>query len=435
MTAEIICVGTELLLGDILNTNAQFLSQELAQLGINVHFQCVVGDNPARLHEVITTAYARSDLLVFSGGLGPTEDDLTKQTVADAFGDTLRFDAEELEKIEKFFANWGRTMPANNRKQAMVPTNGRKIPNENGTAPGAIFENGGKVAVLLPGPPREMQPMFLTQVKPWLAAMNSSVLHSLTLRVCGVGESHLEEMIGHLLQGANPTAALYAKTAEVIIRITASAPTEKEAKAMCHAYAQQFYAVLGNNIYGEDIGSIEEAIIPLLQKKGQTAATAESCTGGMVSMRLTNVPGASEVFGYGVCTYANAAKMQLLGVQPQTLEKYGAVSEQTAAEMAFGVMQLAHSDYGLAITGIAGPGGGTPDKPVGTVYMALCNAHTVAVQRVAITNRPRDSVRSFAAQYALDMLRRMVQGVPQPLCTCFAKGSEVRLPPQQIQNV
>ena len=203
MEAEIIAVGTELLLGDILNTNAQFLSRELAALGITVHFQTVVGDNPARLESVVRQARGRSDLLVFSGGLGPTEDDLTKQTVARAFGDTLRFDEAELEKIRAFFTAWGRTMPENNKKQAMVPTHGRKIPNANGTAPGMIFEDQaapGKYAVLLPGPPKELQPMFLNSVKPWLAAMSDSVLHSVTLRVTGVGESHLESRIGHLLE-------------------------------------------------------------------------------------------------------------------------------------------------------------------------------------------------------------------------------------------
>ena len=243
MEAEIIAVGTELLLGDILNTNAQFLSRELAALGITVHFQTVVGDNPARLESVVRQARGRSDLLVFSGGLGPTEDDLTKQTVARAFGDTLRFDEAELEKIRAFFTAWGRTMPENNKKQAMVPTHGRKIPNANGTAPGMIFEDQaapGKYAVLLPGPPKELQPMFLNSVKPWLAAMSDSVLHSVTLRVTGVGESHLESRIGHLLENANPTAAVYAKTAEVVIRITAKAASEDEARRMCSDYAKHF---------------------------------------------------------------------------------------------------------------------------------------------------------------------------------------------------
>ena len=225
MTAEIIAVGTELLLGDILNTNAQFLSQQLAQLGITVHFQSVVGDNPARLESVVRLAMQRSDLLVFSGGLGPTDDDLTKQTVARAFEDELRFDEEELARIRAFFAAWGRTMPPNNEKQAYVPVRGRKLHNANGTAPGMLFEAkaGGKWAVLLPGPPAELQPMFLNEVKPWLAGLTDCALHSLVLRVAGIGESHLEGKVAHLLAGENPTAALYAKTGEVFIRITAKA--------------------------------------------------------------------------------------------------------------------------------------------------------------------------------------------------------------------
>jgi len=264
MEAEIIAVGTELLLGDILNTNAQFLSRELAALGITVHFQTVVGDNPARLESVVRQARGRSDLLVFSGGLGPTEDDLTKQTVARAFGDTLRFDEAELEKIRAFFTAWGRTMPENNKKQAMVPTHGRKIPNANGTAPGMIFEDQaapGKYAVLLPGPPKELQPMFLNSVKPWLAAMSDSVLHSVTLRVTGVGESHLESRIGHLLENANPTAAVYAKTAEVVIRITAKAASENEARRMCLDYAKHFYDILGDCVYAMDADSLEEVVV------------------------------------------------------------------------------------------------------------------------------------------------------------------------------
>ena len=311
MEAEIIAVGTELLLGDILNTNAQFLSRELAALGITVHFQTVVGDNPARLESVVRQARGRSDLLVFSGGLGPTEDDLTKQTVARAFGDTLRFDEAELEKIRAFFTAWGRTMPENNKKQAMVPTHGRKIPNANGTAPGMIFEDQaapGKYAVLLPGPPKELQPMFLNSVKPWLAAMSDSVLHSVTLRVTGVGESHLESRIGHLLENANPTAAVYAKTAEVVIRITAKAASEDEARRVCLDYAKHFYDILGDCVYAMDADSLEEVVVKELAARGLTVATAESCTGGMLSQRITAVPGASGVFAYGACTYANDIK-------------------------------------------------------------------------------------------------------------------------------
>ena len=309
MTAEIIAVGTELLLGDILNTNAQFLSQQLAQLGVTVHFQSVVGDNPARLESVVRLAMQRSDLLVFSGGLGPTDDDLTKQTVARAFEDELRLDGEELARIRAFFTAWGRTMPPNNEKQAYVPVRGRKLHNANGTAPGMLFEAkaGGKWAVLLPGPPAELQPMFLNEVRPWLAGLTNCALHSLTLRVAGIGESHLEGKVAHLLSGENPTAALYAKTGEVFIRITAKARDAAAAAAMCRALAGEFYAVLGDAVYGEDGETLAAAVVHALQKTGATAATAESCTGGLVSAALTDVPGASEVFGFGACTYSNGS--------------------------------------------------------------------------------------------------------------------------------
>lgn len=427
MKAEIICVGTELLLGDILNTDAQFLSRELASLGIDVHFQSTVGDNPQRLRQTIEIARDRCDLLVFSGGLGPTEDDLTKQTVAETFHDTLTEDAEETAKLREFFAQRGGRMAQNNQKQALVPCRGKKLPNANGTAPGAIFEDNGKYAVLLPGPPAELQPMFLEQVKPWLAAKSSKALHSLTLRVCGECESALDEQLADLLQNANPTAALYAKAGEVVIRITAAASDMPAAQQLCEAFAQQFYARLGSHIYGQDVDSIEQVVVNLLRQKGCTAATAESCTGGLVSQRITSVAGASEVFEFGVCTYANRAKQKLLGVRQQTLDTLGAVSGQTAAEMAFGVRELADSTYGLSITGIAGPGGGTPQKPVGTVYIAVCDAQQVYVRCAHIPGRNRSSVRSFSAQYALDMLRRLIEGAPLPLCKKFAKGEQVSL--------
>ncbi len=425
MEAEIIAVGTELLLGDILNTNAQFLSRELAGLGISVHFQTVVGDNPARLESVVRLARSRSDLLVFSGGLGPTEDDLTKETVARAFGDTLRFDGEELEKIRAFFTAWGRTMPENNRKQAMVPEHGRKIPNANGTAPGMIFEDSqspGKYAVLLPGPPKELRPMFLDSVKPWLAAMSDSALHSVTLRVMGIGESHLESKIGDLLQNANPTAAVYAKTSEVVVRITAKAENDAVAKRMCLEYARNFYDRLGDCVYAQDKDSLEQVVVEALAARGLTVATAESCTGGLLSQRITSVPGASGVFAYGACTYANEIKQKMLGVRAGTLAEYGAVSPETAAEMARGVREVAGADFGVGITGIAGPGGGTPEKPVGLVYVAACDGETTYVQRLAVTGRTREVVRVSATQRALEMVRRLALGLPQPGCAAFAAG-------------
>ncbi|MEG2436085.1 MAG: competence/damage-inducible protein A [Ruthenibacterium sp.] len=427
MEAEIIAVGTELLLGDILNTNAQYLSKELAALGISVHFQTVVGDNPARLKSVLTQAMLRSDLLILSGGLGPTEDDLTKQTVAEAFGDTLRYDAEEARKIEDFFTAWHRTMPENNKKQAMVPTNGRKIENANGTAPGMIFEKDGKIAVLLPGPPKELQPMFADSVKPWLAAKSDAVLFSTTLRVVGIGESHLETMVAPLLAQANPTAALYAKTAEVVVRITAKAATQDAAKALCEKTVGDFYDILGDCIYARDADSLEETVVALLCEHQKTLATAESCTGGLVSKRITEISGASAVFPLGICTYSNEMKEKMLGVKAETLAQYGAVSSETAAEMASGVRRAAGTDFGISITGIAGPTGGTPEKPVGTVYIAVADANEIFVQKLVIVNRTRDVVRASATQHVLDMVRRLTLHLKQPACQAFSTGQAAHM--------
>lgn len=414
MDAEIIAVGTELLLGDILNTNAQFLARRLAELGINVLHQHVVGDNAARLEELVRTAKARSQLLVFSGGLGPTADDLTKETVARCFGDTLRFDEEEMRKITSFFEKSGRTTPKNNEKQAMVPVRGKKLPNENGTAPGVWFEDGACRAVLLPGPPHELMPLWDSQVLPLLAPLCSGVLHSLTLRVTGPGESHLEEQVGHLFRSASPTAAIYAKTCECHIRITARAATAAEAGRMCSAYAKNFYDILGDAVYGTDGTTLEAAAVAALAGRGYTVATAESCTGGLVSQRITGVPGASEVFRYGFVTYANEAKQKLLGVPAGVLERWGAVSPQTAAAMAQGARRAAGADIGVALTGIAGPGGGTPEKPVGLVYLGAACGGRVYVQKLSLGGRGRDVVRQRASQYALDAVRRLALGLPVP---------------------
>ena len=348
MTAEIICVGTELLLGDILNTNARFLSRELAALGIDVLRQQVVGDNAARLESEVRAAMGRSDLLVFSGGLGPTADDLTKETVARCFGDEMRFEPRVMEDIRAFFTATGRTTPANNEKQAMVPAKGGWFENPNGTAPAVWFEADGKRAVLLPGPPGELEPLWKNAVRPFLQQGQQRVLESLVLRLTGIGESHVEELLGHLFGNENPTAAVYAKTAELTIRITAAAPDEERARAMCREYAQNFYRLAGEYIYAEGEEGLEYALVDALRQKGLTLATAESCTGGLVSQLVTNVPGASEVFGFGFVTYANEAKQKLLGVSAAALEQHGAVSHQVAAAMGLtAVAALAYLMFNL----------------------------------------------------------------------------------------
>lgn len=415
MTAEIICVGTELLLGDIVNTNAQFLSRELAELGISVMHEHVIGDNTARLWELVNQARQRSDLLVFSGGLGPTADDLTKETVAEAFGDTLHFDEEEWNKILAFFARTGRTPSENNRKQAMVPTNGHKIPNDHGTAPGAWFEDAqGRAAVLMPGVPREMKAMWTEQVRPALQARQNCTIHSVTLRVLG-GESRIASKAAALFESENPTAAIYCKTGESEIRVTARAATAEEAEKACRARIEEFRAVLGDNAYDTDVPGLEYTVVRILRERGLHAATAESCTGGLVAEKITNVPGASEVFGFGFVTYAEQAKSRLLGVDPAMIQRYNVVSGPVAVAMARGALQASGADLAVGITGLAGPGGTLPGKPVGTVYLGGADARSNRsyLMRLELGGyQERSIIRTRAALYALDLLRRMALGLP-----------------------
>ena len=417
MTAEIICVGTELLLGDIVNTNAQFLSRELAELGISVLHQHVIGDNPQRLQELVNQARSRSDLLVFSGGLGPTADDLTKETVAAAFGDTLQFDEAEWDKIVAFFARTHRNPTPNNRKQAMVPTRGHKIPNDHGTAPGAWFEDEqGHCAVLMPGVPREMKAMWTEQVRPALETRQNCTIHSRTLRVLG-GESSIASKVAPLFESTNPTAAIYCKTGESEIRVTARASTPQAAERACNDYLQKFRDILGDAAYDVDVPALEYTVVRTLREQGLHAATAESCTGGMVAQRLTNVPGSSAVFGYGFVTYAEEAKQNLLGVDGALIQQYTVVSGPVAVAMAFGAARASGAELAVGITGIAGPGGALPGKPVGTVYLAGADARTDSGWLLRLTlggYQERDVIRARASQYALDLLRRMALGLPVP---------------------
>ncbi len=417
MTAELICVGTELLLGDIVNSNAQFLSRELAELGISVLHQHVVGDNAARLRELAAQARARSELLVFSGGLGPTADDLTKETVAAAFGDPLRFDEAQWRRICDFFARMGRTPTANNRKQAMVPTRGHAIQNDHGTAPGAWFEDEtGHCAVLLPGVPREMKAMWAEQVRPLLEKRQSCTIRSRTLHVLG-GESSIAGKAAPLFEGENPTAAIYCKTGESEIRVTARAADAAAAQAMCDERIERFRAVLGDAAYDTDVPGLAWTVVRALKERGLHAATAESCTGGLVAQRLTEPPGASEVFGYGFVTYAEAAKQALLGVPAELIERYTVYSGPVAAAMARGALAASGAELAVAVTGLAGPGGALPGKPVGTVYLAGADARsrTLYLYRLALGGyREREVIRARAALWALDALRRMALGLAQP---------------------
>lgn len=381
MRAELISVGTELLLGDIVNTNAQYISKELAALGIGVFHQSTVGDNPQRLLECFDEALKRSDIVITTGGLGPTKDDLTKEMAAEYFGQEMVLHEESWEYIQdrcrKFAPD--KPIPENNKKQAMFPVEATVLKNNNGTAPGAIFEKDGKRIIVLPGPPWEMKAMFDESVRPFLQQFTDSILVSRVLRFNGIGESALELEIEDILDNqTNPTVALYAKEMEVIIRITAKAKDDEEAKVLLDEKVAEIRDRVGKYIYAEGgdemvdgDSRIEETVAKMLVEKGLTIATAESCTGGLVAGTLINYPGISDVFLEGCVTYSNAAKVKRLGVSEETLEKYGAVSPQTATEMAEGIRKGLGANIGLSTTGVAGPGGGTEEKQVGLVYTAI----------------------------------------------------------------
>ena len=400
---------TELLLGNILNTNAQYLSRELAALGITVQRESTIGDNQGRLADFVNEAKNRCDLLVFTGGLGPTADDLTKETVAACYGDTLVFDESEWEKITGYFARSGRVTTPNNRKQAMVPVKGHKVVNRHGTAPGAWFEQDGRCAVLMPGVPHEMKAMWEESVRPLLLARQSCALHSLTLRVLG-GESSLEYQVRDLLENANPTAAIYCKTGECEIRITARAASDAEGEKMCREYAKKFYDLLGDAVYDEDVAGLEETLVRTLKEKGLTISTAESCTGGLIAQRLTSVSGSSEVFGYGFVTYWEQAKAKLVGVDPAVIEKYNVVSAPVAAQMALGAAKASGADIAVSVTGVAGPTGGDEVRPVGTVYLGAARDGVAYVKKLFVSRPDRALVRARAAQAALELVLRLAQG-------------------------
>lgn len=374
MDAQILSIGTELLLGDIVNTNAAFAARHLADLGINIYGQKVVGDNVARLLEAWKDAFDHADLVIATGGLGPTEDDITKETCADYFGLALREDSRALGRIQQFFRHTHLPFTVNNRKQALIPEGAHVFYNERGTAPGMAVEKDGKTAVLLPGPPHEMEPMFTEQVMPYLAEKLQRTIRSRTLRIFGIGESHLETLIPQAIRAAgNPTVAPYAKRGEVELRITASGKNADACEALIGPVIARLLPLLSPHVYGIDVPDIQTVLVRTLREKNLHIATAESCTGGMLSEWITQIPGSSEVFDLGVCTYANEMKRKVLGVSGETLSRFGAVSPQTAREMAENVRRLAHADIGLATTGIAGPDGGTEEKPVGTVYIGIAS--------------------------------------------------------------
>lgn len=405
MNAEIISVGTELLLGQILNTDARFISEQLASAGINLFYTTVVGDNANRLKEAAKQAFARAELVIFTGGLGPTGDDLTKETVSEYFGLKTVCDEYSLNKIKAFFDKINVPMTENNVKQAYMPKGAEVIENFNGTAPGCIIEKDGKTAVLIPGPPSEAEPMFKNQIMPYLLKKSGTTIVSKTVKTFGIGESALEDKVKDLMQSGNPTLAPYAKTGEAELRITAKSETAEEAERLISDMLKKVEMRIGGYIYGYDDETLNSAVYKYLKNNGLTLATAESCTGGLLADSIVKIPGSSGVFGYGVVTYANEAKMKLLGVKAETLEKHGAVSPQTAAEMAEGVRKLSGSSIGASTTGIAGPDGGTEEKPVGLVYIAVAYENGTYVKKLNLSGN-REKVRTLAVKNVLYMIMK-----------------------------
>lgn len=409
MTVEIIAVGTEILLGNIVNTNAAYLAEKCAGLGLSCYHQDVVGDNEERLSETIRLALTRADIILLSGGLGPTQDDLTKEAAAKVMGKELYLHEPSKEAIRQFFAERNMEITENNWKQAMVPEGCIVVENPGGTAPGIIIAENGKHVVLMPGPPGELIPMFERSIMPYLAGLTTGVIYSQTVKICGVGESKAESMVEDLVNAQdNPTIATYAKTGEVHLRVTATAPDEKEAKKLVKPMVKELKGRFGNHVYTTDSEvTLEKAVVDLLMANKLTACTVESCTGGMLSARLINVPGVSEVFKSGYVTYSNKSKRKLLGIKKNILMKHGAVSEQIAKEMAKTAATLARTDVSVSTTGIAGPDGGTPNKPVGLVYIG-CNVCGRVTVKECHFHGTREKIRESTVSAALSLMRECI---------------------------
>lgn len=405
MRAEIITVGTEILLGDIVNTNSRYLARELALLGIEVYYQGSVGDNEERLLEAFGESLKRSDLVITTGGLGPTLDDITKEVAAKYFGQKMELNQKSWDEIREFMSKLDKSPTENNKRQAYFPKEATILKNNNGTAPGAIFKKDKKTIIVLPGPPREMVAMFEESVRPYLESLTEDILVSKTLRLYGIGESKLETELLDVIKGqTNPTVAPYASDMEVTLRITAKAKSSEEATKLIGPMEESIRTRVGKYIYGEGDTSLDEVVSKILVEKNFKIAVAESCTGGMVSASLINYPGISSVFMEGLITYSNEAKMERLGVKKETLDKFGAVSEETAIEMAQGVCKKFNTNVGVSTTGVAGPGGGTDEKPVGLVYIGVCINGKTKVKKLNLSGN-RFKVRQRAAKEALNELR------------------------------
>lgn len=411
-TAELIAVGTELLLGNIANTDAQMISQGLSQLGINVYYHTVVGDNPQRVRQAVDIARGRADILITTGGLGPTCDDLTKVAVAQAFGKELVYHEPSAQRIRERFAQRGTPVTENNFQQAMVPEGCTVLDNDWGTAPGVAFQADGTHVLMLPGPPRECEMMFRHRALPYLQQLADGVIASRTVKTFGIGESAAEALLRDLMNALhNPTLAPYAKPTGTELRITAHAPTREEALRLIAPVEERVKAILGDKVIGVDVDSLEEVCFALLKDRGLTVGTAESCTGGLLAKLLTDLPGSSAVFRGGVVSYTNGVKAGLLGVPQDLLDRYGAVSPQVAEAMARGAKAALGCDIALSTTGVAGPDADDRGNPIGLVYLGLAWGDQCQVTEFRAGPVERERVRRQAAQTALDLLRRHLTGL------------------------
>ncbi len=412
-SAEIIGVGTELLLGNTANTDAQDISEGLSELGINVFYHTVVGDNDARLRSAVEIAKSRADIIITTGGLGPTYDDMTKQTLAACFGKKMVFNEEEAERIRSYFKErlLAHKMTENNLQQALLPEGCTIFHNDWGTAPGCAFEAEGKHVLMLPGPPRECRAMFTHCAVPYLKALQDSEILSHSIRIFGMGESAVEDKLRDMMEGlTNPTLAPYAKEGEVMLRLTAKSRSREEAEAIMAPVLEDVKKVLGDVIYGVDVDSLEARVLSLLQEKGLTLATAESCSGGLLSKRLTDIPGSSKSFIGGIVAYANEVKENLLGVSHELLESQGAVCADVAKAMAQGVRKTIGADFGIGITGIAGLQTAPSEKMAGLVYVAFCDGENTWCRELH-SGTDRNRTRIMSTNHALDMIRRRLTGL------------------------
>ena len=412
-TVEILSVGTELLLGNIANTDAQMLSQGLSELGLNVFWHTVVGDNLQRAEEAVALAKQRADIIITTGGLGPTCDDLTKNVLAEAFGKKLVFDEGSAQRIRSYFQRTGRPMTDNNLQQAMLPEGCTILENDWGTAPGCAFEAEGCHVIMLPGPPSECRPMFQYRAKPYLLSLSEGVIASHTIKLFGIGESSMEAQLRDQMNAmSNPTLAPYAKEGECELRVTAKAATDGEAQALLRPTVEQVRALFGDKVYGVDVPSLVDVVIQALKTKDLTLGVAESCTGGLIAKRLTDVPGASAAFKGGIVSYTNEVKENLLGVPPHILERYGAVSKEVAAAMAEGARRALGCDIALSATGVAGPDKDDWGNEVGTMFVAISTFKGTHVRPLHLGIRPmRERLRTQTASHAFDLARRYLSGL------------------------